>query len=739
MKKIIFLILCLSIIYTAKAINFIHQVGWLESACVTWSPVESTTLYEVFYTGEGFTGKKIDTQLIRYYGSYFRADVLGLKAGNYTIKVVAIDSVGVRTDSLESQIISVLPHDRSGFGFSAQSPAGTSSGAYNDDGTLPANAKVIYLTNNSATTVKLDVVTSDKGAVTSCTGIGEILKARQKGYDTTPLVIRIIGKVTKTALDASADALGSDDDLQIKGARGYTELNTTIEGVGNDATAYGWGILVRNCKNIEIRNIGFMNFPEDGVSLNTDNANIWVHHCDFFYGQNRGGDKDKGDGSLDSKESGWLTISYNHFWDSGKCNLLGNGDETPEFLTYHHNWYDHSDSRHPRVRSHRVHLYNNYFDGNSKYGVGAAAHCPSIFSENNYFKNCKYPMLISRQGSDIAGGDGGTFSSENGGIIKAYNNHIEGATRYMPYSETNKVEFDAYEVANRKDIVPATVTAKQGGCPYLNFDTDEAIMGAAVYPCSIDAVADVPAKVKAFAGRMNGGDLKFTFTDADNTLATPRSDIVSGINNYTSALVFIQGNGESGNGGDDDNNNVAGEGGNPCALIAAGASSGFTIVGNTSTSYGSVTVNGTTYSCCLKIESSTKISFTITEPKMLTLIFRTSEGGKKIKINNTDFITDANGQVTTQLQAGTHNITKNDVLNLFYISLSGTTDLQNIKNNTISYFNAKIHNPEKKEITIFDVSGRKIAKFNADFNMAGLTKGVYLLEIQGEETIKIVK
>ena len=104
----------------------------------------------------------------------------------------------------------------------------------------------------------------------------------------------------------------------------------------------------------------------DDVGLQQGNDHIWVHNCDMFYG-NAGGDADqaKGDGALDCKKSTYVTFSYNHFWDNGKCNLLGLSEGTTEglYITYHHNWYDHSDSRHPRVRYYSAHVYNNYYDG----------------------------------------------------------------------------------------------------------------------------------------------------------------------------------------------------------------------------------------------------------------------------------------------------------------------------------------------------------------------------------------
>ncbi|GHU86175.1 hypothetical protein FACS189473_5460 [Spirochaetia bacterium] len=363
--------------------------GWLETAYVKWDEFTGAASYDVYYKGGSVSSyTKIDDPLVRKYQltggqTYYRADVLGIAAGSYDIKVVPVVAGTARDGNASETSVSVTAHDRSGFAFSSNSPFKSSSGAYTNTGVLAAGAQVIYVTAQNAKTVTHSVITSAKGAVTNAVGIGEIVAARQKGYDKTPLAIRFIGKLTASDMAGQINSLSL---LEVKGKSAHYECNVTIEGVGDDATTFGWGVLVRNGGNVEVRNMGFMQFPDDGVSLDTDNHNIWVHNNDFFYGKNGGGDKNKGDGSLDSKKSGWTTFSYNHFYDSGKCNLLGNGTETPEYLTYHHNWYDHSDSRHPRVRFHTVHVYNNYYDGVAKYGIGAAKGGPSIFSEAKRLK-----------------------------------------------------------------------------------------------------------------------------------------------------------------------------------------------------------------------------------------------------------------------------------------------------------------------------------------------------------------
>ena len=60
----------------AGMIQITEAKGWQESAYLKWAPFEGASSYNV-YVGD----KKIDAQLIRQYASYYRADVLGLKAG----------------------------------------------------------------------------------------------------------------------------------------------------------------------------------------------------------------------------------------------------------------------------------------------------------------------------------------------------------------------------------------------------------------------------------------------------------------------------------------------------------------------------------------------------------------------------------------------------------------------------------------------------------------------------------
>ena len=503
--------------------------GSLESAYAEWIS-DGSDSYNVYYSGTGAKDVKVDASLIRKYGSRFRVDAVGLKAGDYTLKVVSVKG-GKEGASATSKSIAVKAHDRSGFAFSD----GHVPGAYNAEGTLKKDAVVLYVSESTKNSVKLSVVTSSKGETTECVGLQNILTALKKGYDKRPIAIRLIGNVTDPEVTDKGDILvdfGKKEGLAL-----------TLEGVGNDATANGWGIRIKNAQDVEVRNIGIMNVDSDegdNIGLQQDNKYIWVHNCDFFYGH-AGSDKDqvKGDGALDCKKSTYITFSYNHFWDNGKSNLLGLSEGSTDglYITYHHNWYDHSDSRHPRVRYYSAHVYNNYYDGNAKYGAGSTLGS-SVFMEANYFRNCKYPMLTSMQGTDVyAGGtkrdpkNYGTFSDEDGGTIKAYNNYMEGSYTFIPYGASKymlkgaesavgdidtKADFDAYVVEKRDDKVPSSVKSYAGANAYNNFDTDKSIM----YSYTADSPEVARNNVVAYAGRVQGGDFKWTFDNSTDDAAS---------------------------------------------------------------------------------------------------------------------------------------------------------------------------------------------------------------------------
>lgn len=670
----------------AGVIQITEAKGWQESAYLKWAPFEGASSYNVYVDG-----KKIDAQLIRQYASYYRADVLGLEAGTYSVKVVPVNAEGaeIAGANTASNLV-VKSYNREGFAHFKYAGVG----AYNNDGTLKAGAKVLYITAKTAKTVSTTVNT---GKPETITGLQSIIDAYSKGKDTTPIAFRIIGKVNLSDLDHISS---SAEGLQVKGAK----MNMTFEGVGDDATVYGFGFLLREAESVEFRNFAIMRCLDDAMSLDTDNSHVWIHNMDLFYGKKGGAaDQAKGDGTVDIKgDSKYVTVAYNRFWDNGKASMCGMKSETGEnWITYHHNWFDHSDSRMARVRTMSVHMYNNYYQHNDVYGIGATSGS-SIFMESNYFDAVKRPIMSSLQGTDAMGD--GTFSGEKGGLIKAYGNVFANKPdnfSYITYANNN-TSFDAYEVSNPSEQVPSSVKTLVGGTSYNNFDTNSSVM----YTYAADKAEDVPSIVEGFygAGRLNHGDIDFVIPDetvVTNGHQQPWPALASILDAYTSGVVKVFGESNaSGEGGSTEGGSTGGsteggetggstggsEGGSTvtpiegtvtCSFTANGkeavpSNSAFALTGSAKSVKAEETViEGTTYSASLKMESNTEVSFTTSQKMTLYVYYGVSGTKTNVKV---DGVKQAGAPTTVVLEAGAHKITKGDATTIALIKLVPVTE-----------------------------------------------------------------
>ena len=660
----------------AGVIQITEAKGWQESAYLKWAPFEGASSYNVYVDD-----KKIDAQLVRQYKSYYRADVLGLKEGTYSVKVVPVNADGaeIAGANTASNLV-VKSYNREGFAHFKYDGVG----AYNNDGTLKAGAKVLYITARSAKTVSTTVNT---GKLETITGLQSIIDAYSKGKDKTPIAFRFIGKISLSDLDHTSS---SAEGLQIKGAT----MNMTFEGVGDDATVYGFGFLLRDVKSVEFRNLAIMRCLDDAMSLDTNNSHVWIHNMDLFYGKKgSAADQAKGDGTVDIKaNSQYITVAYNRFWDNGKASMCGMKTESgPNYITYHHNWFDHSDSRMARIRTMSVHMYNNYYLHNDVYGVGATMGS-SVFMESNYFDATKRPVMSSKQGTDAKGD--GTFSGENGGLIKAYGNVFANKPEnfsYITYAENN-TSFDAYEVSDPSQQVPSNVKTLVGGTSYNNFDTNSSLM----YAYAADKAEDVPSIVEGFygAGRLNHGDIDFVIPDetvVTNGHQQPWPALASLLDSYTSGVVKVfgesnaAGEGGSTGGGETGGSTGGTEGGSTVTPIegtvlvtftgSKPSSDIVTVSGNYSTSKGTATIDGTLYSTCVKMESATNISVTVDKKVTMTLYFSSADTKTNAKIDGkkpaeVNAVIDSTAKtMTVTLDAGSHTITKQDTCNLFGIKL----------------------------------------------------------------------
>ena len=676
----------------AGVIQITEAKGWQESAYLKWAPFEGASSYNVYVDD-----KKIDAQLIRQYKSYYRADVLGLKAGTYSVKVVPVNAEGTEIAGVNTASnLVVKSYNREGFAHFKYDGVG----AYNNDGTLKAGAKVLYITAKTAKTVSTTVNT---GKSETITGLQSIIDAYSKGKDKTPIAFRIIGKVNLSDLDHISS---SAEGLQIKGAK----MNMTFEGVGDDATVYGFGFLLREAESVEFRNFAIMRCLDDAMSLDTNNSHVWIHNMDLFYGKKgSAADQAKGDGTVDIKgDSKYVTVAYNRFWDNGKASMCGMKSETGEnWITYHHNWFDHSDSRMARVRTMSVHMYNNYYQHCDVYGIGATSGS-SVFMESNYFDAVKRPIMSSLQGTDAMGD--GTFSGEKGGLIKAYGNVFANKPdnfSYITYANNN-TSFDAYEVSAPSEQVPSSVKTLVGGTSYNNFDTNSSLM----YAYAADKAEDVPSIVEGFygAGRLNHGDIDFVIPDetvVTNGHQQPWPALASILDAYTSGVVKVfgesnatgeggsteggetggSGSGEgSGEGGSTGGSTGGSEGGSTVTPIEGTVTCSFTVNGKEAVPSNSAfvltgeaknvkkedtVIEGTTYTASLKMESKTEVSFTTSQKMTLYVYYGLSGANTNVKVDGVKL---EGAPTTVVLEAGAHKITKGDATTIALIKLVPVTE-----------------------------------------------------------------
>ncbi|GAA1407325.1 pectate lyase family protein [Catellatospora coxensis] len=185
--------------------------------------------------------------------------------------------------------------------------------------------------------------------------------------------------------------------------------NKTILG-NSGATIAGCGLNVSNASNVIIRNISFRDWNDDAVNVQYS-TRVWIDHNSFTNGY---------DGAVDVKRaSDYVTVSWNRVYGHDKSMLLGHSDDNASEdrghlrVTYHHNWFDGSGTRHPRVRfGNPVHVYNNYYRGN-EYGV-ASTMGAGVLVEGNYFESVDEPTLV------------GYADSADGAIVQR-NNYFTGS------------------------------------------------------------------------------------------------------------------------------------------------------------------------------------------------------------------------------------------------------------------------------------------------------------------------
>jgi pectate lyase len=264
---------------------------------------------------------------------------------------------------------------------------------------------------------------------------------RQAAADTTPLGWATQGggttgggstpptTVSSSSALSSALSSGSPAVIRVSGTiscSGMLRVASDKTVIGNSgATISGCGFNVSRASNVIIRNLTFRGWNDDAINVQYS-TRVWIDHNTFTDGN---------DGAVDVKRaSDYVTVSWNRVHDHDKSMLLGhsdgNGSEDRGKLrvTYHHNWFDGSNQRHPRVRfGNPVHVFNNFYADNGGYGVASTQEA-GVLVEANSFENVDDPYHRG-EGSSPAG----ALVARDNLLVNSGSGDAGGSVKPIPY------------------------------------------------------------------------------------------------------------------------------------------------------------------------------------------------------------------------------------------------------------------------------------------------------------------
>lgn len=221
--------------------------------------------------------------------------------------------------------------------------------------------------------------------------------------------------------------------------------NTSI--IGNSgATFTGGGLNFDSDRNVIVQNMRFNNWSDDAINVQDASTNLWFDNNTFGTGY---------DGALDIKRgSDYITVSWNRFNGTDKTMLLGHSDDNGSQdighlrVSYHHNWFNGTNQRTPRVRfGSTVHVYSNYYVNIGAYCVATTMNAGVLF-EGNYLENANDAVHIGEGDSDP-----GRILSRNNHLVNTSTPASSGSVAGVPYGYTLDTP------SNVKSIVTASAGA----------------------------------------------------------------------------------------------------------------------------------------------------------------------------------------------------------------------------------------------------------------------------------------
>jgi hypothetical protein len=162
-----------------------------------------------------------------------------------------------------------------------------------------------------------------------------------------------------------------------------------------------------------------------------------------------------------TRASDYHTVSWVRLSNHHKTMLINGGtshddDEGTLNMTIHHNWFDGTKSRNPRVGYGKVHVFNCLYNGNG-YGIGLHSHC-RVLAECNYFDRTRSPIrqMYRPDPEDEHHG----FCESVGNVFNECEGVEEVDGKSFPVNDYYMYDFALDEAAD----VPAIVKANAGPC-----------------------------------------------------------------------------------------------------------------------------------------------------------------------------------------------------------------------------------------------------------------------------------
>lgn len=498
----------------------VESNGYTEGAYLTFN-LEKDNASKAFvsYSVDGTNWKKIDDELIRYNEStkIARADILGLKAGNYKIKA----DNGVNYTIKD---ITVAKDDRSGY---AHFNNTTGIGAYNNDGSLKDNAIVVYVNDSNKNTVKATVNGAEQ------TGLVNIIKAATNTNEA--LDIRILGEIQTQQWNSKTHGTGNtssrqsnldntfssvdwnkttENELKNPGTakssnyykideediikyginsmssdieKGITHLdgltnnilkdiksgeydsyyneldvklcnNITVEGVGTDAKIFQFGFCFNQCNSIEVKNLEFSGYTEDAIGIQGVSSDISLYNDYWIHNC-----------TFNSGKNNWDVSYENDKMDGdGSTDFKYAHDLTISYCRYNNTHKTALIGSSASSYQYNVTFHHNYYNS-------CGSRLPFTRQTNFHIYNCYYNgstgtnmQIQSNAYAFIEGcyfeNTNKTFTTSDGGVIKLYKNTI---------NSTSSITGSGINYINSRTEVVANACKADNKNDYSSFDTNK--------------------------------------------------------------------------------------------------------------------------------------------------------------------------------------------------------------------------------------------------------------------------